>query len=134
MGFLKDLTTLTRQGAQAQQRMDVGAHLAAASQAMQQAGTILAAAAPAPRDPAAEALRVPVAATVVDARQLPLTIGLDLVVEVDVHVLMPGGVPVPVTCTVQLSPLTVGRVQPGATVQGSIVPGRPDTLRIDGGA
>lgn len=134
MGFLKDLTTLTRQGYQAQQRMDVGAHLAAAGQAMAQASAAMAAATPAPLDPATEALRVPVAVTVVDARQLPMMIGMDLVVEIDVHVLMPGGVPVPVTRTAQLPPLTVGRVQPGATMQGSIVPGRPDTLRIDWGA
>lgn len=134
MGFLKDLTILTRQGHQAQQRMDVGAQLAAASRAMEQAGAVMAAAAPAPIDPADEALRMPVAVAVVDVRQLPMTIGMDLVVDVDVHVLMPGGVPVPVTRTAHFSPLTVGRVQPGTAMRGSIVPGRPDTLRIDWGA
>lgn len=134
MGFLKDIATLTRQGYEAQQRMDVGAQLAAASQAMAQASAVMAATTPEPQTGPEEALRVPVAATILDARQLPMVIGMNVVVELDLHVTMPGGAHVPVTRTEQLSPLAVGLVQPGAALVGSIVPGRPDTLRIDWGA
>lgn len=133
MGFFKNVAILTRQGYEVQQRMDVGAHLAAAKSAMTQASAVLAASTPAPTSAADEASRLPAAATVVAVRQLPMMIGMNAVVEIDLHVQMPGGVPLPVTRTEQLGPLRVGRVQPGASLEVSLVPTRPDTTRIEWG-
>jgi hypothetical protein len=134
MGFLKDLTTLTRQASTAYDRMDVGASLAAASRSMEDASRVLAATTPRPEDAALEAVRLRATANVVDARQLPMVIGMNVVVELDLVVAMPSGLPLPVTRTEQIAPLHLARVTPGSTVDVSMVPGRPDTVRIDWGA
>ena len=133
MGFLKNVAILTRQGYEVQQRMDVGAQLAAAQSAMTQASAMLAASTPVPMSATGEAARLSAAATVIAVRQLPMMIGMNAVVEIDLHVQLPGGVPLPVTRTEQLGPLHVGRVQPGASLEVSLVPARPDTTRIEWG-
>jgi hypothetical protein len=134
MGFLTDLTTLTRQANAASDRMDVGASLAAASRSMDDASRVLAATTRWPEDAALEAVRLRTTANVVDARQLPMVIGMDVVVELDLVVSMPSGFPLPVTRTEQVAPLHLARVTPGSTVAVSMVPGRPDTVRIEWGA
>ncbi|MFF2275505.1 hypothetical protein [Agromyces sp. NPDC058126] len=131
MGFLKDLATLTRQGYEAQQRMDVGATMAQASASMEQASRIMAATTPAPAEPHLEAQRLRTTATVLGARQLPIMFGMNAVVELELHVRMPGGVPMPVARTEQLAPLHLARAVPGATLDVSLLPGRADTLRIE---
>jgi hypothetical protein len=134
MGFLKDLTTLTRQANASYDRMEVGATLAAASRSMDDASRVLAATTPRPEDAALESVRLRATANVVDARQLPMVIGMNVVVEVDLVVAMPSGFPLPVTRTEQVAPLHLARVTPGSTVDVSMVPGRPETVRIEWGA
>lgn len=134
MGFLKDLTTLTRQANAAYDRMDVGSSLAAASRSMEDASRVLAATTPRAEDAALEAVRLRATANVVDARQLPMVIGMDVMVDLDLVVAMPSGFPLPVTRTEQVAPLHLARVAPGSTVDVSMVPGRPDTVRIEWGA
>ncbi|GAB2569174.1 hypothetical protein [Leucobacter ruminantium] len=131
MGFFKDLHALGKIGREAQDRMDVGASMAAMQQSITQASQVMAAAAPPALDPALEAQRVPTTATVVDARQQPMMIGINAVVEIDLHVALPGGIPLPVTRTEQLNPLLLARVVPGAVLQASVVPGRPDSVRLE---
>ncbi|GAA1941506.1 hypothetical protein [Agromyces allii] len=131
MGFLKDLATLTRQGHEMQSRMDVGAQLAQAQASMEQASRMMAATTPSAPEPHLEAQRLRTTATVLDARQLPMMFGMNALVELDLHVLMPGGVPLPVTRTEQLAPLHLARALPGSTLDVSIVPGRPDTVRVE---
>ena len=134
MGFLKDLATLTAQGNAAYARMDVGASLAAAGRSMEEAGRVLAATTPRPDEEWLEAVRLRTTATVVDARQLPMVIGMNVVVELDLVVAMPSGFPLPVTRTEQLAPLQLFRVTPGSSLDVSIVPGRPESVRIEWGA
>lgn len=133
MGFLKELATLTTQGNAAYARMDVGATLAAAQQSIDHAGQVMAATVTA-TDPALEAARLRTTATVVDARQLPMMIGMNAVVELDLVVALGGGIPMPATRTEQLAPLHLARVAPGSRLDVSVVPGRPETLRIEWGA
>ncbi|MFD5864573.1 hypothetical protein ACFWGP_06455 [Agromyces sp. NPDC127015] len=133
MGFLRDLATLTRQGYEAQQRLDVGASMAQAKAQMEQASRMMAASMPAQAEPALEGQRLRTTATILDARQLPMMIGMNSLVELDLHVLMPGGVPLPVTRTEQLAPLHLARALPGATLDVSLVPGRPDTVHVEWG-
>jgi hypothetical protein len=114
--------------------MDVGASLAAASRSMEDASRVLAATTPRPEDAALEAVRLRATANVVDARQLPMVIGMNVVVELDLVVAMPSGFPLPVTRTEQIAPVHLARVTPGSTVDVSMVPGRPDTVRIEWGA
>ena len=99
MGFLKDLATLTAQGNAAYARMDVGASLDAAGRSMEEAGRVLAATTPRPDEEWLEAVRLRTTATVVDARQLPVVIGMNVVVELDLVVAMPSGFPLPVSRT-----------------------------------
>lgn len=134
MGFLKDLATLTARGNAASARMDVGASFEAASRSMEQAGRVLAATTPRPDEEWLEAMRLRTTAAVVDARQLPMAIGMNVVVELDLVVAMPSGLPLPVTRTEQLAPLQLFRVAPGSSLEVSIVPGRPESLRIEWGA
>ena len=131
MGFLKDLTTLTKMGRDIQKHTDVGASMAAMQQSLIQASQVMAAAAPATTDPALEAQRVRTTATVVDARQLPMMVGMNVMVEIDLHVILPGGMPLPVTRTEQLAPLLLARIAPGAVLPASVVPGHPDTVRLE---
>lgn len=134
MGFLKDLATLTARGDAAYARMDVGASLEAASRSMEQAGRVLAATTPRPDEEWLEAMRLRTTAAVIDARQLPMAIGMNVVVELDLVVAMPSGIPLPVTRTEQLAPLQLLRVAPGSSLEVSIVPGRPESVRIEWGA
>jgi hypothetical protein len=131
MGFLKDLTTLTRQANAAYDRMDVGASLDAASRSMREASRVLAATTTRPDDELLEAARVRAVATVVDARQLPMVIGMNLVVEVDLVVTMASGIPLPVNRTEQVAPIHLARLAPGAALDVSIVPGRPESVRVE---
>lgn len=133
MRLLSDLATLTRRANAAYDRIDVGASLAAAQQSMEQAGRVMAASVVV-NDPALEASRVRATATITDARQLPMMIGMNAVVELDLIVSLPGGIPMPAGRTEQLAPLHLARVAPGAQVAVSLVPGRPDTVRLEWGA
>lgn len=133
MGFLSDIATLTRQGHEAQRRMDVGARMADAQAAMAQASAAIAASTPVPLSAHEEAQRLRMTASVVAVRQLPMAVGLNVIVQTDLHVMMPGGYPLPITLTTQLGPLHAGRVQPGARLEVSLVPGRPETARIEWG-
>ncbi|GGI48220.1 hypothetical protein BCL57_002715 [Agromyces flavus] len=133
MPFLSDLTTLTRHANASYRRMDVGATLAAAQQSMEQARRVMAASVVA-HDPALDAARVRATATVTDARQLPMMLGMNAVVELDLIVTMPGGgIPMPASRTEQVAPLHLARVAPGSELQVSLVPGRPDTVRPEWG-
>ena len=130
MRLLSDLATLTRHANTAYARMDVGASLAAAQQSMEQASRVMAASVVA-HDPALDAARVRATATVNDVRQLPMMLGMNAVVELDLIVTMPGGIPMPASRTEQLAPLHLARVAPGAQLAVSLVPGRPDTVRLE---
>jgi hypothetical protein len=131
MGFLKDLQTLTKQGNAAYARMDVGASLAAASRSMSEASRVLAATVPASDEAWLESVRVRTTATVVDARQLPMVIGMNSIVEFDLVVNMANGFPLPVTRTEQVAPIYLARIAPGAALTVSIVPGRPESVRVE---
>lgn len=131
MGFFKNLATLTKQGYQMQQQMDVGASMAQASAAMNQASAMMAALTPAATTGEQEAGRIRATATVTDARQQPMTVGMDAVFELDLLVHLPGRVPLPVQHTARVSPLYLTRVAPGAALPVSIVPGMADTVRIE---
>ncbi|RXZ49721.1 hypothetical protein [Agromyces binzhouensis] len=133
MGFLADLRTLNAQATAVRERMDVGATLAAAQQSLEQADRVMAAAVAA-NDPASDAARVRTTASVVSARQLPMVIGMDVMVELELVAKLPGGIPVPASRTQPLAPIQLARVTPGAIVDVSLVPGRPETVRLEIGA
>jgi hypothetical protein len=130
MPFLLDLANLTRRANTAAARMDVGASLATAQQTLERAGRVMAASVVA-HDPALEAARVRATATVADARQLAVMVGMHAVVYLELIVSLPGGIPMPASRAEQLAPLHLARVAPGSQVPVSLVPGRPETVRIE---
>jgi len=131
MGFFSSLAQLSKQGHDMQKRMDMGATMAAAQASMTQASQFLAAAAPVATSATDETLRISATAVVTSAAQAPMRIGMNAMVELDLIVSLPGGVPVPVRRMEQLTPLHIARVVPGATLAVSLVPGRTETLRIE---
>lgn len=133
MGFLKDLHALTKQGNAAYARLDVGARLDAASRSMDEASRVLAVTTARADEEWLEAARLHATATIVEARQLPMVLGMNLVVDVDLVVTMASGLPLPVSITEQVAPLQLARLAPGGTVDVSIVPGRPESVRIEWG-
>ena len=124
MGFLTDLRTLSRAGAAQYAALDVSARMGQMQQSIAQASAMLAAGSTVPTLPTAST------ATVISARQLPMMIGLNTVVELELTVFMPSGVPVPVLRTEQVAPLHLGRLQPGATVPVVVDAHDPTTVRL----
>jgi hypothetical protein len=133
MAFLADLRALTTSANALRERTDIGATLAAAQDSLARAKRVTAAAM-ASNDSGFDAARVRSTATVVAARQLPMMIGMDAVVELDLIATLQGGIPVPASRTERLAPLHLARVTPGAIVDISLVPGDPGTLRLELGA
>ena len=134
MGFFKNISTLTRQAREMERTFDMGATMAQASQAMTQAQQYMAASMPVVLSPVDEARRTFTTATVTAAQETPMTIGMNVMVDLELIVQLPGGVPLPVRRIEQLSPLHLARVAPGSRLEVSLIPGMPESLRIEWGA
>jgi hypothetical protein len=124
MGFLTDLRTLSKAGSAQYAALVVSARMGQMQQSIAQASALLAASSTLPAAPTAST------ATVVSARQLPMMIGLNAVVELELTVFMPSGVPVPVLRTEQVAPLYLSRLVPGATVPVVVDVHDPTTVRL----
>lgn len=127
MSFLKNLATITKMGNEIQRTTDVGAQLAQASQAMQQATATMAAM----TDRASlAATGTPAQATVLDARATGTYVNFEPVVQLDLMVMAPSRVPFPVTISEVVPQLHLARLHPGASI-GVRVGATADALCID---
>jgi len=133
MGFLKSLVSLTVQGYEQQQRMDVDATFAQARASMDQASRMMTAMTPVIADPALDGQRIRTTAQVLDARQLPMQVNLDAVVELSLLVSLPGGVPMPATITTPVAAIRMARLSPGSVLDVSATPGAPQSVRVEWG-
>ena len=115
MGFLKDIRTLSKMGKEQQARMDVKGSMAQMQSMLDSLAT----------QPIPEGAGVQAVATVVSARDTGALLNTQLVVEVELTVLLPSGVPVPVTRTLPISPLHLARLQPGGQVDVRLDPADP---------
>ena len=131
VGFVSSLIKLSAQSNAIQKQMDVGARLASAQASMTQAGRLMAASMPVATTRAQETDRLHATATVTSAQQQRMMIGMNAVVDLELVLMLPGGIPVPVRCTEQLAPLHLARVTPGSRLDVSLVPGMLDTVRIE---
>jgi len=129
MGFFGDLNKLKQIGEEAQQGMDVKARMANATARMDQANQAFAAAAP--LDPVVEARRVDATATVTSAMQTGMVVNWDVMVQVSLLVMLPSGIPLPVTTTLLVPQLNLARLQPGSTLPVSLDPGTPASVRVE---
>jgi hypothetical protein len=131
VGFFGDVNKLRKIGEEQQQNMDVKARMANAQAKMDMANQAFVAATPQATDPASEARRVQATATVNSARQTGMVISWDLMVEVDLLVMLPGGVPLPVTTTMLVAQLNLARLQPGSQLTVTVDPANAASVRVD---
>lgn len=115
MGFLKDLSTVSRMGREVQRQMDVPAQLAGAQAAMASANATMAAMTARATSTAA-VNGTPGTATVITVRRTGQVINMAHVVELELLVRVPGRLPAPVTITEIVDPLYLVHAVPGAAL------------------
>jgi hypothetical protein len=127
MGFFKDVRTLTKQGREMQNTMDVKGSMANGMASMQAASAMMA-----QQTTAATLASTGVAttATVAAARPTGTQINLSPVVDIDLTVFR-NGVPVPMTHQEAVPQVYLARLQPGANLHVKFDPSNPAALWID---
>ncbi len=131
MGFFGDLNKLRQMGEEQQAGVDVKARMANAQAQMDAANKAYAVSTPAVADPASEARRVDATATVNSARHTGMVVNWDVMVEVNLLIMLPSGVPLPVTTTILVPQLSLARMQPGSQLTVSVDPTNPASVRVD---
>ena len=131
MGFFGDLNKLRIMGEEQQEKMDVKAQMGDAKAKMDAMNAAFAASQPQTPDPASEARRVDATATVQSAQQTGMMVNMNQTVQVTLLVMLPDGLPLPVTTQLLIPYLNLARLQPGAQLSVSIDPTIPASVRID---
>lgn len=130
MGFFKDLRTLTKQGRAVSEQYPTQQILANASAQMSAVSAMLAQANDQVADGRLETEGFDTVAIVTGARQTNALMNHNPMVELDLLVTMPSGVPVPVRRTQVVPLLHLSRVQVGSRLAVRVDPNDPSTLRI----
>jgi hypothetical protein len=128
MGFFKDLRTISKQANEINRNRDVGAQMAQAAAAMDQANRFLVDQTVGARA-ASDGLSAELQVT--SARDTGSVVNAAPVIELDLLVRPDGEVPYPVTVR-QVVPLSgLGRIVPGSVLVGQVDPARPTSIWID---
>jgi hypothetical protein len=128
MGILDDIAKLKQLGAEQAASYDVKSRLAQTQAKLDQMN---AAFAPAATSPEIEARRISATATVSSASQIGAWVNNSPAIELQLIVMLPGGIPLPVTRTEVVPQLWLGRIMPGAQLAVSLDPTTPESLRVD---
>jgi hypothetical protein len=131
MGFFGDLNKLRIQGEEIQAKQDVKGQMANAQARMDALNNAYAMASPQQVDPASEARRVEATATVQSASQTGMVVNMSQAISVTLLVMLPEGVPIPVTTQMLVPMLNLARLQPGAQLSVTIDPQNPASVRVD---
>jgi hypothetical protein len=132
VGFFGDLNKLRQIGAEQSASFDVKASLGTMQARMDETNAAMKATQPTELDPASEARRVDAVATVSSARQTGMVLNfVNNGVELALLVMLPPGIPLPVTTTIFVPQLNLSRLQPGAQLHVTIDPTIPASVRID---
>jgi hypothetical protein len=131
MGFFGDLNKLRIQGEEMREKQDVKGDMANAKAKMDALNNAYKLAAPQMADPASEARRVEATATVQSASQTGMVINMSQAISVALLVMLPGGIPIPVTTQLLVPMLNMARLQPGAQLSVTIDPQIPASVRVD---
>jgi hypothetical protein len=131
MGFFGDLNKLRIQGEEMREKQDVKGDMANAQAKMDALNNAYKLAAPQQADPASEARRVDATATVQSAAQTGMVVNMSQAISVSLLVMLPAGVPIPVTTQILVPMLNLARLQPGAQLSVTIDPQIPESVRID---
>lgn len=132
MGFMKDIKKLTDQSKELEKKYPVQNTLANAQASMANANAMMANMAQASAA-ATQAITngVDATATITAARQTGAMMNYNPVVELDLLVNMPSGIPMPVTRQETVAQLHIPRCQPGSTLRVKVEPNNPNSLWID---
>ena len=125
MGFLDSYFRLTSMTDEMSGKTDVAASLAS----MQSKLDALNASMQAPVQSSGQ--RVDATATVTSARPTGTQVNGASVVELDLLVMLPAGIPMPVTQTSLVPPLALARTQAGSRLAVTLDPAQPATLVVD---
>lgn len=128
MGFLKDLRTLNKQASEINRNRDVGAEMARASAAMDQANQFLADQA---QVGSSASSGTPARLQVLAARDTGTVVNLQAVLELDLLVQPTDGVPYPTTVRTLVPASGLARVAPGSFLTGRTDPAMPASVWID---
>lgn len=132
MGFFKDLKKLSDQGKEMREQYPVSQQLANAQASMANATQMLAGMADgAAGATAAMTNGVHAIATVVTARQTGAMMNYNPVVELELMVMLPSGVPMPVTRQEVVMQIHLARCQPGMRLNVMVNPSDTNALWID---
>ena len=132
MGFLKDMKKLVDQGHALEKKYPVKDSLANAQASMTNANAMMANMAQASAA-ATQAMTngVDATATITAARQTGTQMNFNPVIELDLLVMMPSGIPLPVTRQETVAQLHLARCQVGANLRVKVEPNNPNSLWID---
>ena len=133
MGFFKDLNTLNKQGkAIADAQPPMKDRMADASARMAQANQMMAGMAQGSMAATAAMTNgVPAVATITGATQTGMMMNFNPVVNLDLLVMMPSGIPMPVTKQEPVQQIHLGRCQPGLRLNVRVDPNDIGNLWID---
>ena len=128
MGFFKSARELNKQSKEMSRNWDVGAQLADAQASMTAANQMMA-----QQTAAANiaATGLDATATVAAVRQSGAMINYQPMVEIDLTVMAPGGMPYPATVSQVVQQVHLARLQPGATLRVKVDPANPQSIWID---
>jgi hypothetical protein len=132
MGFFKDLKKLNDQGKELREQYPVGQQLANAQASMANANAMMANMAQTSMGAAnAATYGTPAVATITSARQTGAMMNYNPVVELELLVMMPNGIPMPVTRQEMVMQIHLARCQPGQKLNVKVDPNDPSGLWID---
>ncbi|MCB0980170.1 MAG: hypothetical protein H6513_05225 [Acidimicrobiaceae bacterium] len=132
MGFFKDLKTLNNQAKDLREQYPVDQQIANAQNSMAQANAMMAQMAQGSMAATnAMTTGVDAIATVTAAQQTGAMMNYNPVVELQLLVTMPNGVPMPVTRQEMVMQIHLSRCQPGQRLKVKVNPANPNELWID---
>jgi hypothetical protein len=126
MGFLDSYFRLTSMADEMSEKSDVGASLATMQGKLDSLNATMAP--PVQADPAK---RTDATATVTASRPSGARVNGAMVVELELLVMLPAGIPMPVKQTTLVPPADLGRIHVGARLAVSLDPAVPATLVVD---
>ena len=126
MGFLDSYFKLTSMADEMSEKSDVGASMASMQAKLDSLNATMTP--PVAADPAK---RVDATATVTASRPSGAQVNGAMVTELELLVMLPGGIPVPVKQTTLVPPADLGRIHVGARLAVTLDPAVPATLVID---
>jgi roadblock/LC7 domain-containing protein len=128
MGLFKSVRELNKQGKEISRNWDVGAQLADAQASMAAANEMMAQQTAAAN---VAATGLDAAATVVAVRQGGAMVNYQPMVEIDLTVMVPGGMPYPATVSQVVQQVHLARLQPGNALRVKVDQANPQTIWID---